>query len=97
MKTRFLKVAQQELDAGVQYYNAERPGLGYEFLWEVFAALDRVILLPEAWPPIGNGARRCLVRRFPYGLIYRQVDDTLVILAVANLHRGPDISLQCSE
>lgn len=32
MKIRFYKIAQFELDSTVEYYNSERPGLGYEFL-----------------------------------------------------------------
>lgn len=42
MKVRFLKIAQYELDDTVEYYNVERPGLGYEFLYEVFETIDRV-------------------------------------------------------
>ena len=48
MKVRFLKIAQQELDSAVNYYNNERSGLGYEFLLEVFAAIDRIKGFPEA-------------------------------------------------
>ena len=36
MKVRFFKIVQYELDGAVEYYNVERPGLGYEFLWAVF-------------------------------------------------------------
>ena len=49
MKIRFLRIAQIELDDSVEYYNGERPGLGYEFLWEVFAAVDRIKAFPDAW------------------------------------------------
>ena len=40
MNVRFLKIAQFELDDTVEYYNTESHGLGYEFLREVFAAVD---------------------------------------------------------
>ena len=90
MKIRFLKIAQIELDATVKYYNDERPGLGYEFLWEVFSAIDRIEKFPEAWQQFEGGARRCLIRRFPYGIIYSHEDDAILIIAIANLHREPD-------
>ncbi len=90
MKVRFLKIAQYELDDAVEYYNVERPGLGYEFLWEVFEAIDRIKVFPEAWLSFYKGTRRCQVRRFPYGVIYKKVDNLLLIFAVANLHRKPD-------
>lgn len=38
MRVRFFKIAQQELDSTIEYYNSERSGRGYEFLWEVFTA-----------------------------------------------------------
>lgn len=90
MKVRFFKIAQYELDDAVKYYNVERHGLGYEFLREVFETIDRIKAFPEAWQPFHKGTRRCQVRRFPYGVIYKQVDDLLLIIAVANLHRKPD-------
>ncbi|UCE47474.1 MAG: hypothetical protein JSW47_17985 [Phycisphaerales bacterium] len=50
MKVRFLQVAKVELDETVNYYNQERSGLGYEFLWEVFFAIDRIEQFPQALP-----------------------------------------------
>jgi len=90
MKTRFLRIAQLELDDAVEYYNAQRPGLGYELLWEVFSTIDRIKGFPQAWQPFHMGTRRCFVRRFPYGVIYKQIDDLILIVAIANLHRKPD-------
>ena len=55
-----------------------------------FETIDRIKPFPEAWQPFYKGTRRCQVRRFPYGVIYKQVDDLLLIFAVANLHRKPD-------
>ena len=33
--------------------------------------------------------RRCLVRRFPYGIIYGIEEDTIVVVSFAHLHRKP--------
>jgi len=90
MNIRFLKIAQIELDSAIEYYNIERSGLGYEFLWEVFSAIDKIKEFPEAWQIFDPTTRRILIRRFPYGLIYSIQDDLILIMAVANLHRGPD-------
>ena len=89
MKVRFFKIAQIELDSAVEYYNGERSGLGYELLWEVFAAIDRIKEFPEAWGSFHKGTRRCLVRRFPYGVVYKHLDDLILIVAIANLHQEP--------
>lgn len=40
-------------------------------------------------PEIEPGVRRCLLARFPYGLIFGVDGGTLVVVAVAHLHRAP--------
>jgi toxin ParE2 len=90
MNVRFLHVAKTELDDAVEYYNRERPGLGYEFVWEVFFAIDRIRQFPRAWQAFQEDTRRCLIRRFPYGVVYLREEDVIVVLAIAHLHRDPD-------
>jgi toxin ParE1/3/4 len=34
--------------------------------------------------------RRCLTRRFPFGVIYTVGDDEIVVVAVMNLRREPN-------
>lgn len=91
MNVRFLKVAQMELDEAVEWYNHKAPGLGMRFLDEVNKSLRRIAAYPFSCAKIKEGFRRCLVNRFPYGLIYRTDDDngTIVIVAVAHSHRRP--------
>ncbi len=90
MNVRFLQVAKVELDDAVEYYNREKAGLGYEFLWEVFFALDRIKQFPQAWQVFYEDTRRFLLRRFPYGIVYLREADLIVVLAIAHLHRQPD-------
>lgn len=90
MRIRFLDVAQAEFDEAVAHYNQERPGLGNEFLTEVLKSLDRIARFPKAWRPLSKRTRRCQLRRFPYGIIYQQQDNDLVIVALAHLRRKPE-------
>lgn len=87
---RFLKVAEQEFDETVQYYNSESPGLGSKFLVEAIKSLERIQQFPEAWHPFTKNTRRCQIRRFPYGIIYQILEKEILIVAIANLHRKPD-------
>jgi len=89
MEIQFLEVAQSELDEAISYYNFESPGLGEEFLIEIVKTLDRIKQFPHAWQPFSLDTRRCLTRRFPYGVIYQILEDKIQIVAVANLHRNP--------
>jgi plasmid stabilization system protein ParE len=89
MKVRFLTLAQQELDDAVDWYNEQVDGLGQEFLDELDRAVRRSVLFPVSCPEIEPGLRRCLLARFPYGLIYGIEGETIVVVAVAHLHRRP--------
>ncbi|MFO0697676.1 MAG: type II toxin-antitoxin system RelE/ParE family toxin [Nitrospira sp.] len=70
MKVRFLALAQKELDDAVDWYNGQATELGLEFLDEVDRAIRRIVSFPMSCPEIESGVRRCLLARFPYGLIY---------------------------
>lgn len=89
MNVRVLAVAQRELDETVQYYNQQTAGLGDAFLLETIAAIDRIRRFPLGWHPLGPTLRRCLLRRFPYGLIYLREGNDILIVAVAHTHRRP--------
>ena len=89
MKVRFLALAQRELDDAVTWYNDQVDGLGQEFLDELDRAVRRSVRYPLSCPEITPGLRRCLLARFPYELIYGLDDDTIVVVAVAHLHREP--------
>ena len=86
---RLLRIAQIELDEAIAYYETELSNLGAEFLAEFLNATSRIQIFPEAWPPFSRNTRRCLLRRFPYGIIYIQDATDIVIIAVAHLHREP--------
>lgn len=90
MEIKFLEIARFELDEAVEYYNSESPGLGDLFLLEALNAIRLIEHFPNAWHPFGNIARRCQLRRFPYGIIYQASDMEILIIALANLHRRPD-------
>jgi plasmid stabilization system protein ParE len=89
VKVRFLTLAQQELDDAVAWYNEQAAGLGQEFLDELDRVVRRAVAFPMSCPEIEPGMRRCLLARFPYGLIYGVDRKTIVVVAVAHLHRKP--------
>ena len=89
MTLRVLALAQQELDDAVEWYNGQATGLGQEFLDDVDRAIRRTVSFPMSAPEIDSGVHRCLLTRFPYGLIYGIDRNTIVLLAVAHLHRHP--------
>ena len=89
MNVRFLTLAQREVDDAVAWYDGQAAGLGQEFLDELDRAVRRAVAFPMSCPEIDPGIRRCLLARFPYGLIYGVDGETIVVIAVAHLHREP--------
>jgi len=85
----FLDEAEEEFLAAIGRYNGEREGLGDEFAGEVRRAIERIIEYPQAWVALSRRTRRCLMNRFPYGVLYQLRGDTLLIVAVMHLSRAP--------
>jgi len=89
MRFYFHEDAEREFDKAIEYYEGCRPGLGLEFAQEVYAAITRVVQFPKAWSPMSKNTRRCLVNRFPFGVIYRHRSNYIEVLAVGDLRRSP--------
>jgi plasmid stabilization system protein ParE len=92
MKVKFLRLAQAELDDAIHFYESEQNGLGARFRGEVFSSISRIIEFPAAYPIFGKRTRRCLTAKFPYGIIYHydSVEEEVLIIALAHLHRQPE-------
>lgn len=91
MKVVFLDPALQEFSAAVDFYNSESPGLGFEFADEVFHTINRIEAMPGAWQQLSKRTRRCITRRFPYGIVYEQRKNELIIVSIMHLRRDPEI------
>jgi len=86
---RFLPAAREELLAAVAYYEERQPGLGARLNAEVEHAVATMIAYPAIGSPITRNARRILLNRFPYSVVYRASSDEIVVIAVAHQRRRP--------
>jgi len=82
--------AESEFHEAIDYYEGGEHGLGYDFSIEIHAAIQNIVNYPTAWPVIEEDIRRCLVRRFPYGVVYSIEQRGIFILAIMHLRRHPD-------
>ena len=89
MKVEFLEIAEIELFEAIEYYNEQSEGLGYELALEVQKTIERIIQYPDAWTKLSSRTRRCRCKRFPYGIIYQERDDLILIVALMHLKRKP--------
>ena len=86
---RILDVAQQEMDESFEFYEDQVTGLGHDFLTEILATFKRIKQDTQAWTPFSVRTRRCLVNRFPYGVMYQELENEVLVIAIAHLHRKP--------
>lgn len=72
-----------------KYYESQGSGLGVDYLSEVERSVQAITESPNTWPIIEGELRRRLVRRFPFGILYRIEREEIVVVAVAHLRRKP--------
>lgn len=90
MRLRFAAAARRELNEAALWLELQEAGLGERFLLEVAQARRLILDFPNAWHPMGASLRRCRLRRFRYGLIYRIKGDIVEIVAVAHDRQKPE-------
>jgi plasmid stabilization system protein ParE len=90
-RTVFHPAARRELEETINYYNAERQGLGREFREEVQRMITLLTRFPQLGQPVRGRVRRTMLSRFPYHIYYRLLESgDLRILAVAHSRRRPE-------
>jgi hypothetical protein len=89
MNFTFHPDARIEFINSIAFYERSREGLGLRFSREIYATINRVTLGPAAWPQLTENTRRCLTRRFPFGVVYEIRDEDILIIAVTHLNREP--------
>ena len=90
MKFRILSAAAVDLTAAIAYYENQSPGLGLDFLEEYEAAVLLVCKFPTAWSKISPNHRRCLMRRFPFAILYCQEQGEIIVSGVMDLRMHPE-------
>lgn len=83
--------AQAELNLAINHDEDNEPSLGNPLAIEGSAAVERINANPCLWPLLNDAVRRCLIHRFPDGVIdsFDDTQSTVLILAVMHLHRQP--------
>jgi len=90
MKFRFLKPANIEFAAAVDYYDQIDYGLGLRFVQETKKSVELIVHHPDAWPVCYHDYRKCHMNVFPFNIIYCLRNDEIIIIAVAHAKRKPD-------
>jgi len=81
--------AQDEFVDAELYYSLVSSGLDLEFRREILAAIEKVCDLPTAFPKYLSQTRKCLVDRFPYLIVYKEIGERIFVFAIAHTSRLP--------
>jgi toxin ParE2 len=90
MNYQFDPHASQELNSAVAYYDNLDPALADSFCTEVQRTISLIRRLPRAWPHVTVNASRCIVKGFPFGIVYQLRGSNIVVIAVMHLSRRPE-------
>jgi plasmid stabilization system protein ParE len=86
---RFHPDAIAEGQAAYEWYRDRNPSAANAFVAELDHAIRQIQDNFEGWPMHMHGTRKFLFRRFPYQVIYRIIESTIQVIAVAHGRRRP--------
>jgi len=90
MKYEFHPEALEEYRQAALWYAGREPEIALRFIASVEDAINRVLDAPMRWRVIDEDVRRCLIRVFPYAVLYTIEADFLLIVAVMHCSREPN-------
>ena len=84
-----LQQAQEELRAAIAWHEEKEAGLGSRFLDSINEAFGRLREHPMAYPLTTSKKRRCLVRAFPYSILFEEKKTDIEVYAIMHHRRHP--------
>ena len=81
----FLPAALAEYQEAYAWYFARSARAAVNFQLAVDKATCKIATAPEQWPLIDDLHRRCMLRCYPYSIIYRVANGDIVVVAVAHV------------
>ena len=86
---RILREAQTDITTAFDWYEAQRSGLGFDFLRALSAAIEAAHRSPEHYPVLEEEIRRVLLRGFPYGVFFTRDETETLVTRVIHARRDP--------
>jgi plasmid stabilization system protein ParE len=85
----FHPAAIEEAIFAARWYRERSPLAATRFVAELNQTIDRILEAPHRWPPSAHGTRKLKLPCFRFLVIYREVEESVLVLAVAHGHRRP--------
>lgn len=90
MRVEFDSEASNELFAAHFWYLERSRNAAQRFKDAVEFAVLAILAAPERFPNARHGCRRCMLKRFPYAVVFKKLTaEIIVVVAVAHVRRRP--------
>ena len=89
MVVRLHPEALAEFGEAIAFYEERAAGLGQDLFVEVERILKNIGENPSLGSPLDGPYRKALCRRFPFAVIYRELDDLVWVQAIMHERRRP--------
>jgi toxin ParE1/3/4 len=87
MRIEYHPAIETELIEIRDYYNERSQNLGDDFINEFERQILHIAAMPSRWMIVRGDTRRALMRRFPYLILFRVVDDAVIRITVIKHER----------
>jgi hypothetical protein len=78
-----------EVNDAYTWYEVKSSGLGKQFITELENAFELIKITPLYWAKFSGRFRKYLLKRFPFGVIYRVEKSEIYVVAIMHLSRKP--------
>jgi plasmid stabilization system protein ParE len=85
----FSSAAIAEAEDAAAWYSERSLQAHQAFRQELRQAFESIAEAPERWPRYLHGTRRVVLQRFPFSVVYRLLEGTPQIIAIAHHKRRP--------
>jgi toxin ParE1/3/4 len=90
MRIEYHPAIEGELAEIRDYYNDRCRNLGDDFINEFERQVLRIAAMPSRWMLVRGNTRRALMKRFPYLILFRVVNDAVIrIMVIKHERRHP--------
>lgn len=83
------KEAETDIAEAFDYYESCRKNLGHDFLLCIEESLSKIQRNPFFYKEIHRQVRRIFISRFPYGIYFVVIENTILVIGVIHARKNP--------
>jgi plasmid stabilization system protein ParE len=83
------RLARNEASVAAHWYGSRSPKAAERFIGTLAQAFLTIEERPASFPQYLCNTRRCLLKKFPYVVVFFEMPELLLVVAIAHGHRKP--------